>query len=209
MDYSKLKEDLENFGKANSKGNFNPNIRDLRKRKMGVIDYATEKEIQENRLNNDLSLINYQLNLFSKRERYGKRDVDELKLDYGQLKQHLKDFDEVDTQKYVRALKKREDRMINSSMRNLKNEYSNKKKELMFEVLDFLEKESPTKDIKKTGLEKSLAVLSIGSVLAGIFFLSPNLTGNVIGNVAKSSGNILGGVLFLLGIVGAFFTIRK
>jgi len=62
---------------------------------------------------------------------------------------------------------------------------------------------------KPSSLEKSLAVLSIGSVLAGIFFLSPNLTGNVIGNVAKNSGNILGGVLFILGIVGAFFTLKK
>lgn len=61
----------------------------------------------------------------------------------------------------------------------------------------------------RTNLNKSLAILSIGSIFAGIFFLSPNLTGNVIGNIAKNSGNILGGILFILGIVGAFFTFKK
>lgn len=61
----------------------------------------------------------------------------------------------------------------------------------------------------RTNLDKTFAVLSIGSVLAGIFLLSPNLTGNVIGNIAKSSGNILGGILFILGIVGVFFTFKR
>lgn len=58
-------------------------------------------------------------------------------------------------------------------------------------------------------LEDSLAIISIGAILAGIFFLSPNLTGKVIGNISKSSGNVLGGLLFILGIVGSFFTLRK
>jgi len=75
-------------------------------------------------------------------------------------------------------------------------------------MLNYAKKEGLI-NYKRTGIEKSLAVLSIGSVIAGIFFLSPNLTGNVIGNMAKSSGNILGGVLFILGIVGAFFILRK
>ncbi len=61
----------------------------------------------------------------------------------------------------------------------------------------------------KTGMRKTLTVLSISSILAGIFFLSPNLTGNIIGNLVKNSSDIFGGLLFLLGLVGAFFTLRR
>ena len=68
-------------------------------------------------------------------------------------------------------------------------------------ALDLLEKQKG----KMSNLEKSLAVLSISSIMGGIFFLSPNLTGNVISNISKSSGNILGAILFVLGILGMFF----
>ncbi|PJE81463.1 hypothetical protein COU58_02345 [Candidatus Pacearchaeota archaeon CG10_big_fil_rev_8_21_14_0_10_32_42] len=89
-----------------------------------------------------------------------------------------------------------------------------KYKKSLLEKIDYREKqlkgEIPRFDwMNPNNFRQFLAVLSIGSVLAGIFFLSPNLTGNVIGNMAKSSGNIFGGVLFILGIVGAFFTLRK
>ena len=46
-------------------------------------------------------------------------------------------------------------------------------------------------------------------IITGIFFLSPNFTGNVIGNMTNSSSNILGVVLLVLGLVGNFFWIRS
>lgn len=66
------------------------------------------------------------------------------------------------------------------------------------------------RDIKKSSdIGKFFAVLSIGSVLAGIFFLSPNLTGNVIGNLAKNTSSIFGAGLFVLGVLGAFLTLKR
>ena len=50
-------------------------------------------------------------------------------------------------------------------------------------------------------LEKSLAVLSIGSILASAFFISNNITGNaILTNTANSSG-IIGAGLFVFGLV--------
>ena len=72
-----------------------------------------------------------------------------------------------------------------------------------------------SKDIEKglkgrsSGLEKSVTAVSIVAVIEGIFFLSPNITGSVIGSMARSSSNILGAVLFIAGITGAFFISRK
>jgi hypothetical protein len=66
--------------------------------------------------------------------------------------------------------------------------------------------ENPNKQvINKHDLEgKAISGILILSVLGGMIFLSPNLTGNVIGNMTKSSSNILGLILFVVGIVGVF-----
>jgi len=60
-----------------------------------------------------------------------------------------------------------------------------------------------------SGLEKATATASIVGVLGGIFFLSTNITGNVIANVSQSSGNILGAVLLVVGLVAGFFWVKK
>ncbi|MBU4070418.1 MAG: tetratricopeptide repeat protein [Nanoarchaeota archaeon] len=63
--------------------------------------------------------------------------------------------------------------------------------------------------LKRISLEnKVTASIALAGVVSGLIFLSPNLTGNVIGNLSNSSSNIIGGVLFLIGLVGAFFSIR-
>ena len=59
------------------------------------------------------------------------------------------------------------------------------------------------------GKTAAVAVISILGILSGIFFLSPNLTGNAIGNMTNSTTNIIGVVLFAIGIVGAFFWFRN
>ncbi|MBU4070149.1 MAG: hypothetical protein KJ646_04165, partial [Nanoarchaeota archaeon] len=62
---------------------------------------------------------------------------------------------------------------------------------------------------KRNSLESEVTVtIALAGVVSGLIFLSPNLTGNVIGNLSNSSSNIIGGVLFLIGLVGAFFSIR-
>ncbi|MFH1503326.1 MAG: hypothetical protein ABIE36_01560 [Candidatus Diapherotrites archaeon] len=107
--------------------------------------------------------------------------------------------------KYQETFKKRVGGILETAVKNADDK---RNIELTERMLDYAKKEGLI-NYKRTGLEKSIAVLSIGSVLAGIFFLSPNLTGNVIGNMTRSSGNLIGGILFGLGIVGAFFTLRK
>ncbi len=37
-----------------------------------------------------------------------------------------------------------------------------------------------------------------------LFFLSPNITGNVIGNASRGVSNIVGALFFLVGLVGAW-----
>jgi len=62
---------------------------------------------------------------------------------------------------------------------------------------------------KKAGtLEKTAATVAVIGILGGIFFLSPNITGNVIGN-SSSTGNMAGIVLFVLGLVGALFYFKR
>lgn len=46
-------------------------------------------------------------------------------------------------------------------------------------------------------------------LIVGLFFLSANFTGNVIGSLNQTSSNWIGGVLFLIGLVGAFAYFRK
>ena len=65
------------------------------------------------------------------------------------------------------------------------------------------------KNKKDNSLEnKIISGIFIVSSLAGLFFLSLNVTGNVIGSLNKSSSNFIGIMLFLLGISG-FFIYRK
>ena len=51
-------------------------------------------------------------------------------------------------------------------------------------------------------------IFGIGGLLAllfGIFFLSPNLTGNSVGDLTQNSSSLIGGFLFVLGLVGVYF----
>ncbi|MEI6731273.1 MAG: hypothetical protein WCK90_01190 [archaeon] len=47
---------------------------------------------------------------------------------------------------------------------------------------------------------RTLAFLGIGGVLAGLFFISANLTGNVIGSLNQPSSGLIGIVLFIAGL---------
>jgi hypothetical protein len=63
---------------------------------------------------------------------------------------------------------------------------------------------------KESELEgKFAATASIVGILAGLFFLSSNLTGNVIANISQSSSNVLGAVLLVVGLVAGFFWVKK
>ena len=57
--------------------------------------------------------------------------------------------------------------------------------------------------------KKVFFILAIIGFCAGIFFLSLNLTGNAVGNLNPTFSNWIGGVLFISGLIGAFFALRK
>jgi len=64
---------------------------------------------------------------------------------------------------------------------------------------------SPPKKKGFSGLLKRLfGFFGLIGFVVGIFFLSPSLTGNSIGNLTQNSSNIFGAVLFILGLVGIF-----
>ena len=66
---------------------------------------------------------------------------------------------------------------------------------------------------EKTGIRGLLRKLHIAStvivLLSGIFFLSPNITGNVIGNNSINSSNLIGAILFFIGLIGLLFTFKR
>jgi hypothetical protein len=75
-------------------------------------------------------------------------------------------------------------------------------------TLSDLERELNVELYRKATLKKEIIAPAV-AVLGGLFCLSPNLTGNVIGNSSLSSSNVLGIALLLVGIVGAFIIVRK
>jgi len=75
------------------------------------------------------------------------------------------------------------------------------------EISDTIEEHRKRKFRSK--LETTAATSSIISLLGGIFFLSSNLTGNVIGNMTNSTSNWIGGILFAVGLIGAFVYFKK
>jgi len=56
---------------------------------------------------------------------------------------------------------------------------------------------------------KLVTITSIIGLVGGIFFLSPNLTGNVIGNLTQPSSDVIGTVLLVIGLIGGFFWFRS
>ena len=65
--------------------------------------------------------------------------------------------------------------------------------------------------LKKSKLEKHLnfAIPAIASFLGALFFISFNLTGNVVGEVSQNNSNWISLILFVLGMVFAFFYFKN
>lgn len=62
---------------------------------------------------------------------------------------------------------------------------------------------------KRKGLENIAGALAIMGVLGGIFFLSPNLTGNAIADLTNKTTSFVGAGLLIVGLVGAFFYFKN
>ena len=57
--------------------------------------------------------------------------------------------------------------------------------------------------------KKILASISMGGFISSIFFLSANITGNVIGSLNYTLLNWTGGILFILGLIGVFLYFKR
>lgn len=63
---------------------------------------------------------------------------------------------------------------------------------------------------KYNGLAQEFSMaISLCGLIGGLFFLSPNVTGNVIANMTNSTTNSTGMILILIGLVAGFFWIKK
>ena len=51
--------------------------------------------------------------------------------------------------------------------------------------------------------------LMFGGFLSSLFFLSGNFTGNVIGGLSGGASNLVGGLLFFVGLLGLYFVVGK
>ena len=72
-------------------------------------------------------------------------------------------------------------------------------------VSDFLSEMDKERMVKSSKLEKNVgAAAAIIGILGGLIFLSPNLTGNVVGGMENSTSNIIGGISFIFGLIFAY-----
>ena len=58
-------------------------------------------------------------------------------------------------------------------------------------------------------IRKIFAIIGIGGLVGGLFFLSTNLTGYAVSNLTQVATNIVGGSLFVAGIIGNYLWFRK
>jgi hypothetical protein len=73
-----------------------------------------------------------------------------------------------------------------------------------------LKREVERRSREGKGLEdKICGVIGLSLIVFSLFFLSINVTGNAIGSLKTSTSNIIGVILLLFGIIGAFFYFRR
>jgi len=126
---------------------------------------------------------------------------------YGEVN---KDFDNDLTEycmKTVQAMRKNKPEIASSAFDNLARKYHIKHR--MLPAKDYTINETKSKFVKKKGLEKTLETLILICLGASILLLSSNFTGNVISNLNQKSSNWIGGILFIIGLIGAFVYFKR
>lgn len=73
-------------------------------------------------------------------------------------------------------------------------------------IREIIQKNGP-RAMREQNLESRLVTASLTSVLISLFFLSGNLTGNVVGS--SFSSNVVGAILFVTGIFGFSFFFKR
>lgn len=185
--------ELESIPATSAEGGRHPDLIEAETQR--TYDYLVGGKLSE--LNNSLLKGNFKHAVYS---------INEIKGYLQDNNRLMENYSANEKEKLVKGVNKR----IERGMKYLEKHPSNENIRYMKEILNSSKAiEGKLEGKPSSGLEKSLSVVSIGSIIAGIFFLSPNLTGNVIGNLTRSSSNILGIGLFILGIIGVFFTLKR
>ena len=115
--------------------------------------------------------------------------------------------------KYKTALLKRAERLYHSagkdSSQSQEAKYAAERAKYFIDNLEEEIGQLKSHEQSKGIESKVISILAIGSFIAGIFFLSTSITGNVIGNMANSTSNIIGAVLLVVGLVAGFFWLKS
>ena len=93
---------------------------------------------------------------------------------------------------------------IGQARREYENKFPNERYPDMDEVLEaYIEK----RPLKSSGIRGPWMVIICFAV--SFFFLSSNLTGNVIRNLTQTTSSWMGAVLFFLGLAGGFYFLKN
>ncbi len=145
------------------------------------------------------------------KEKYGVRGIDELTYageidDFFKGRAHFKIGYTADGHLYLERLKEGTSGRVyglfeaNGVLRNLERYANNIKK-----IEDFKKRHGRKSKLEATASAVT-AILGIG---LGVLFLSSNITGQVIAESYSLGSNVLGVILFVVGVIGTFFYFRK
>lgn len=113
--------------------------------------------------------------------------------------EHPEDADSV--KRYASAIQKRAYRLSNKLADNPKLD------EKAIALVERMEKKYGVRP--HSALERAAATTSIITIFGGLFFLSPNITGNAISNMTSKTSSGIGAILIILGIVLGIFWLKN
>lgn len=92
-------------------------------------------------------------------------------------------------------------KLLKAIEKDVQSGYVDPNSQISNDIKEYLERNLTQKGIEN----KVVSILTVIGFTGALFFLSTNITGNVIGNLTNTTSNWLGGILFVLGIVGVYF----
>lgn len=112
---------------------------------------------------------------------------------------------------YGKSIQKGYDAALNKASKDVGFRYKyipTKGYEFDMEKGGLVKKTEQSRTLKSSKIEQTVLAAAYFSLILSILFFSSNLTGNVIGT-SQSSSNIIGGTLFLIGIIAALIYFKN
>jgi hypothetical protein len=203
----------ERKGKYSQKLNSEKNVKKRDKlkkdysRRKEIVDLASNEDISDyniehdNILKDDVEKLNFYLARSDKERKSGalisaSYDLEEA----AKSLEKIKGYSASEKEKFAQAIVNRAARVFYSAD---KDDFEVSKE--TYRIIKDLENEYNVKH-RKPGHKKDLesAVSAVIGFGLGIFFLSPNITGNVIGSASKGVSNWVSALFFVFGLIGAY-----